>query len=75
MKNEENLKRLKMALTEHKLLLIDLGDNQKLILKWDALISNYRGYSKKLNIEIGIWDLNYLFTIANGKTKYNLEVI
>lgn len=72
---EKNLKQLKMALTEHKPLLIDLGDNQELILRWDTSISNYRGYSKKLNTEIGIWDLEYLFSIANEKTKYKLEVL
>ena len=69
---EENLKQLKMALTEHKTMLIDLGDNQKLILKWDDRISNYRGYSEKLDVEIGIWYLKYLLEIANGKTKYKL---
>lgn len=75
MKYEEKQKQLEMALTSHKKLKLDLGDNQKLILFWDKDISNYRGYSPRLNIEVGIWDLGYLLTIASGKTKYKLEVI
>ena len=71
---EENTKQLKMALTEHKTMLIDLGDDQELILKWDDRISNYRGYSKKLDVEIGIWYLKYLLEIANGKTEYKLYI-
>ncbi|MBQ6547289.1 MAG: hypothetical protein IJL74_04770 [Bacilli bacterium] len=69
MKSEENLKQLKMALTEHKPLLIHIEDNYELILRWDTSISNYRGYSKKLNTEIGIWYMEYLLRIANGKEK------
>lgn len=75
MKNEENLKQLKMALTNHRPVLINLGDNQELLLKWDKEISNYRGFSKKLGIEIGIWDLSYLLQIASGKTKYRLVLV
>lgn len=75
MKLEEKQKQLEMALTNHKKLKIDLGDNQRLILFWDDTISNYRGYSPKLNIEIGIWCLEYLLKIASGKTKYKLEVL
>lgn len=75
MKLEQKQKQLEMALTNRKSLLIDIGDNCKLILRWDPSISNYRGYSKKLNTEIGIWDLEYLLTIASGKTKYKLEVL
>lgn len=74
MKNEENMKQLKMALTEHKPLIIDLGDNQKLFLKWDDRCIGYRGYSKELNAEIGIWEARWLLKIANGETKYKLEV-
>lgn len=71
---EENMKQLKMALMNHKNLKLDLGDNQELILKWEDEISNYRGYSEKLDVEIGIWDLKYLLEIANGKTEYNLYI-
>ncbi len=75
MKLEQKQKQLEMALTEHKALKINLDDNQELILKWDNEISNYRGYSKKLDIEIGIWDLTYLLQIANGRFKeYSLEI-
>ena len=73
---EENTKQLKMALMNHKTLKIDLGDNQKLILKWDDKISNYRGYSEKLDVEIGIWELSWLLQVANGKYKeYELKEI
>ena len=75
MKSEQKQKQLEMALTKHKSLLIDLGDNQRLILKWDSKTSNYRGYSKKLGIEIGIWYLEYLLEIASGKMKYKLVVL
>lgn len=71
---KEKQKQLETALTEHKKLKIDLGGKQELILKWDNGISNYRGYSEKLDIEIGIWDLEFLLKIANGMTEYLLEV-
>lgn len=74
MKSEERQKQLEKALMSHKKLKIDLG-GKELILFWDNEISNYRGYSKKLNIEIGIWYLEYLLKIASGKTKYKLEVL
>lgn len=74
MKLEKKQKQLEMALTEHKPLVLDLGDNQELILKWDNSISNYRGYSKKLDIEVGIWDLEYLLQIADNLTKYKLDI-
>ena len=56
---EENTKQLKMALMNHKTLKIDLGDNQKLILKWDDKISNYRIYSQKLDVEIRKMELSW----------------
>jgi hypothetical protein len=68
-------KQLETALINHKTVLIDLGDNQELLLKWDKEVSNYRGFSKKLGVEIGIWDLKYLLKIANGETKYRLVLI
>lgn len=72
---EERQKQLEMALISHESLIIDLGDNQELLLKWDEIISNYRGYSKKLDIQIGIWYMEYLLKIASGKTKYRLVVV
>lgn len=76
MKNTLNLpKQLETALINHKPVLIDLGDNQELLLKWDQEVSNYRGFSKKLGVEIGIWDLKHLLKIANGETKYRLVLI
>jgi len=76
MKNTLNLpKQLETALINHRTVFIDLGDNQELLLKWDQEVSNYRGFSKKLGVEIGIWDLKYLLKIANGETKYRLVLI
>ena len=73
---EENTKQLKMALTNHKPLLIELGNNQTLFLKWDEKCLGYRGYSKELDKEIGIWELSWLLQIANGKYKeYELKEI
>lgn len=73
---EENLKQLKMALTNHKPMLIELGNNQRLFLKWDEKCLGYRGYSKELDTEIGIWELSWLLQIANGKYKeYELKEI
>ncbi len=75
MKNEEKLKQLKMALTEHNDLIIDTGDNQYFKLVWDEDINKYRGISLQTGIQIGIWDLEFLFDIANGKDKnINMEV-
>lgn len=71
---EQKQKQLEMALMNHKTLKIDLGDNQELILKWDNKISNYRGYSEKLGIEVGIWYLELLLKIAKGLTEYKLEL-
>ena len=71
---EQKQKQLEMALIDHKTLKIDLGDNQELLLKWDDKISNYRGYSEKLDIEIGIWHLELLLKIAKGMTEYTLEL-
>ena len=60
MKKEEKLKQLKMALGEQKTLLIDLGDNYKYKLTWDAKIKNYRGYSLFSKIDFGIWTVEFL---------------
>ena len=72
---KEKQKQLEMALTNHKPIMLDLGDNQELLLKWDVKEQNYRGYCQKLETEIGIWDLSYLLQIASGKTKYRLVLI
>ena len=74
MKKEENLKQLKMALTEHKDLKLDLGDDVIIILKWDNEISNYLGYSNDL--PIGIWHLETLLQIINGEIEdSSLEIL
>jgi hypothetical protein len=63
-----------MALTEHKDLLLDLGDGVILILKWDNEISNYRGYNDDL--PVGIWHLETLLQIINGEIEDSyLEII
>lgn len=75
MKNEQKSKQLEMALTEHKTMIIDTGDNQKFRLTWDESINDYRGTSLQTNMQIGIWSLEFLFDIANGKEKgLSLEV-
>lgn len=75
MKNEQKSKQLEMALTEHKTMIIDTGDNQKFRLTWDESINDYRGASLQTNMQIGIWSLEFLFDIANGKEKgLSLEV-
>jgi hypothetical protein len=74
MNTKEKQKQLETALINHKPMMLDLRDNQVLLLKWDEKKQNYRGYYQKLGLEIGIWDLSYLLQIANGKTKYKLEV-
>jgi len=75
MKNEQKSKQLEMALTEHKAMIINTGDNQKFRLTWDESINDYRGTSLQTNMQIGIWSLEFLFDIANGKEKgLSLEV-
>ena len=75
MKNEEKLKQLKMALTKHKDLIADLGDNCKIKLTWDKCIDEYIGTSIQTGIHIGIWDLEFLFRMASGKISgASLEV-
>lgn len=72
---KEKQKRLEMALTEHKSLLIDTGDNQKFKLKWDESINEYRGTSMQNGAQIGIWDLEFLINIASEKVNgASLEV-
>lgn len=61
--NAENLKQLKMALTEHKSLVVDFGNCLSEELYYDEEIKEYRGK------EIGIWDLKLLLEIAEGKLE------
>ena len=76
MRNEQKLKQLEMALTEHKPLIVDTGDNQKFKLVWDNSINDYRGTSMQNGLQIGIWSLEFLFDVANGKEKgLSLEVV
>ena len=70
MKKEEKLKQLEMALTEHKPLIVDLGDNFKYKLTWDEEIQNYRGYSLQSEIELGIWTVE---SLLDG--SYMVEVL
>ena len=71
----EKLKQLEMALTEHKPLIADLGENQKYLLEWNDTYQNYVGTSLQTNIEIGIWLIEMLLDIANGKiNNCSLEV-
>lgn len=66
--NAEKLKQLKMALTEHKNMVVDF-ENGLSELYYDEEINEYRGK------EIGIWALNLLLEIARGEVKNtSLEV-
>lgn len=62
MKNEENLKQLKMALTEHKPLILDLGDNALLFPEWNEETQMYQD-------EMGYTTMELLLEIATGKVK------
>lgn len=63
MKISENLKQLKMALTSHDELIIDLGDGYFEEIYFDDEIGSYRGK------EIGIWSIDLLMEIAKGEVK------
>lgn len=73
---EENLKQLKTALTEHKKILVKNYCDRDFILTWNSEINNYQGYNKELDIKFGIWTMEYLLQIANGRHKgVSLEVV
>ena len=75
MKNEK-LKQLEMALGNHKPVIVDLGDEQRFLLKWDESMQNYVGISLQTGLEIGVWTLEMLLQIAYGKIdNCSLEVI
>lgn len=58
---EENLKKLKMALTEHRNLIVDFSDGITEELYFDNEIQKYRGQV------IGIWSMKLLLEIAKGE--------
>lgn len=75
MKQDKKQKQLEMALINHKDLIIDIGDNYKYKLTWDEEINNYRGWSLQSQVDFGIWKLEFLLDVANGKEReYQLEV-
>ena len=61
--NAEKLNQLKMALTEHRNLVVDFGNGLVEKLYFDEKINHYRGK------EIGIWSMRLLVEIAQGKVK------
>lgn len=61
--NVERLNQLKMALTEHRKLIVDFGNGLVEELYFDERINRYRGK------EIGIWSMRLLVEIAQGKVK------
>ena len=63
MKEREKLKQLKMALTSHDELIIDLGDGYYEEIYFDDEIESYRGK------EIGIWSIDLLMEIAEGEVE------
>lgn len=61
--NEENLKKLKTALINHKNLIVDFENGLLEELYFDEKINYYRG--KK----IGIWSMRLLLEIAKNKVE------
>lgn len=73
--NKENLlKEFEEALTKRKELIVDLGDNIKINLKWDNKISNYRGYEPELDMEIGIWTIEGLVKMLTEDSEVTISV-
>ena len=73
--NKENLlKDLEEAITKRKELIVDLGDNIKINLKWDNKISNYRGYEPELDMEFGIWTIEGLVKMLTEDSEVTLSV-
>lgn len=61
--NEENLKKLKTALINHKNLIVDFENGLLEELYFDEKINCYRGK------EIGIWSMRLLLEIAKNKVE------
>ncbi len=73
--NKENLlKDLEEAITKRKELIVDLGDNIKINLKWDNEILNYRGYEPELDMEFGIWTIEGLVKMLTEDSEVTLSV-
>lgn len=73
--NKENLlKDLEEAITKRKELIVDLGDDVKINLKWDNEISNYRGYVKELDLKIGIWTIEGLVKMLTEDSEVTISV-
>lgn len=67
MSKEENLKRLKMALTNREdLIVLDNGE-EWVYLKYED--NEYRGRVIKTGLELGIWSIEFLLEIINGGVK------
>lgn len=74
MNKENSLKEFEEALTKRKELIVDLGDNIKINLKWDNEISNYRGYEPELDMEIGIWTIEGLVKMLTEDSEVTISV-
>lgn len=74
MSKENLLKEFEEALTKRKELIVDLGDNIKINLKWDNKISNYRGYEPELDMEIGIWTIEGLVKMLTEDSEVTISV-
>lgn len=73
--NKENLlKDLEEAITKRKELIVNLGDNIKINLKWDNEILNYRGYEPELDMEFGIWTIEGLVKMLTEDSEVTLSV-
>lgn len=74
MSKENLLKDLEEAITKRKELIVDLGDNIKINLKWDNEILNYRGYEPELDMEFGIWTIEGLVKMLTEDSEVTLSV-
>ena len=74
MNKENSLKEFEEALTKRKELIVELGDNIKINLKWDNEISNYRGYEPELDMEIGIWTIEGLVKMLTEDSEVTISV-
>lgn len=74
MNKENSLKEFEEALIKRKELIVDLGDNIKINLKWDNEISNYRGYEPELDMEIGIWTIEGLVKMLTEDSEVTISV-
>lgn len=67
MKEDEKSRQLKMALTEHKNLMLNTENNISFLLAWDEHCSNYRAYALPEEMNVGTFGLELLLQIIDGE--------